>query len=507
MDPTDHDDIVWLHTHLTGQVNGLSTIYEHISFAIRQLQDEKTELQNRVDELEQSNPSAEVRRLREENTLLRARLATAAKEKSEVISERDALLRKLNGVKQLLDGPAFDGRDVGTDAQSAESVPHSVSSTVRPQNDRRARPSRRPSGPAAELMSPARTEASEPKTDVTVMHDTFGRILRSEHPWAASVSGAAQASQPLSAHTSATLTDTWPRSQHAPRRAADGLFVDTRAASSLYSVPQTPPTLRALNADLIGSPQRRPLSTSRVLSLHSSPGMSEGISVQYDATPQPGPGLVGTVTTAATATATRTAAVQKWRIHFAKPPTSATAVALPKPVPTAALVQKLELDEEARRSIDGLSSGPAGTLRLYICDASESGLAFLYDPVLLESQEATYVVEWSETKASQNTRAYIQAAKEKHTDLHTFIYAPRKNGWHYLGQQRWGLTEIKSIWNSLTDPAQRALATRSFKDDDPDWIKRGLEEGKIEQLTIELQQVSLMQPNAGEALLLKKLRN
>jgi hypothetical protein len=47
-----------------------------------------------------------VRRLREENTLLRARLATAAKEKSEIISERDALLRKLNGVKQLLDGPA-----------------------------------------------------------------------------------------------------------------------------------------------------------------------------------------------------------------------------------------------------------------------------------------------------------------------------------------------------------------------------------------------------------------
>jgi hypothetical protein len=51
------------------------------------------------------------------------------------------------------------------------------------------------------------------------------------------------------------------------------------------------------------------------------------------------------------------------------------------------------------------------------------------------------------------------------------------------------------------------LATRCSKDDDPDWIKRGLEEGKIEQLTIELQQISLMQPNAEEALLLKKLRN
>jgi hypothetical protein len=67
---------------------------------------------------------------------------------------------------------------------------------------------------------------------------------------------------------------------------------------------------------------------------------------------------------------------------------------------------------------------PADSLRLYICDIL--GLAFLYDPVLLESTEATYVVEWSEVKASQDSKAYITAAKEKHTELHTFIYAPRK---------------------------------------------------------------------------------
>jgi hypothetical protein len=44
-----------------------------------------------------------------------------------------------------------------------------------------------------------------------------------------------------------------------------------------------------------------------------------------------------------------TKAVQKWRIHFAKPPKSATMAALAKPVTTATLVQNLELDEEAVR--------------------------------------------------------------------------------------------------------------------------------------------------------------
>ena len=90
---------------LTGHVNGLSSIYERIAYTIRELQDDKTALQNRLEELEQGNPSVELRHLREENSTLRARLATASKEKSEITWERDALLRKLNGIRQLVDGP------------------------------------------------------------------------------------------------------------------------------------------------------------------------------------------------------------------------------------------------------------------------------------------------------------------------------------------------------------------------------------------------------------------
>src|SRR6267154_2073496 len=72
-----------------------------------------------------------------------------------------------------------------------------------------------------------------------------------------------------------------------------------------------------------------------------------------------------------------------------------------------------------------LSSEPAGSLRLYISD-SPPGLAFLHDPILLESPEATYVVEWNEAKASQKSKAYIMTAKEKHAKLHTFMYTLRK---------------------------------------------------------------------------------
>jgi len=91
---------------LSGHANDLSTVYERIAFAIQRLQSEKAELQTRIDQLEQDNPSADVRRLRDENSMLRARLATTTRENAEVTRERDALFRKLHGIKQLIDDPA-----------------------------------------------------------------------------------------------------------------------------------------------------------------------------------------------------------------------------------------------------------------------------------------------------------------------------------------------------------------------------------------------------------------
>jgi hypothetical protein len=109
------------------------------------------------------------------------------------------------------------------------------------------------------------------------------------------------------------------------------------ASPSLLPV-SAPAVLRPLHMDVSGSPMRGSNGVSRVLSLNSSPGISEGLSglsLQYDASPRRASGSADAATT-----------VQKWRIHFAKPPSSATAFALPKPVTTATLVQNLELDED-----------------------------------------------------------------------------------------------------------------------------------------------------------------
>jgi hypothetical protein len=304
---------------LSGHAHGLSGIYERISMAIRRLEDEKSALQKKVEELERDDhPTTEAQRLREENATLKAKLATTTKEKSEVSYERDVLLRKLNGVRQLVLDPVVRRASLrcvvptflripllipqlDDKATSDNAEPGLVSTTAaRPLPRVLTVTSTQRTVSAPENFSSARTDISEPVTDVTVMLDTPGRAMRARPRTASARVGSV--SQVLS---SATLGEP---------------FVDVR--SSAYQ-------------DANGSPLLvRPAST---FALNASPGMSEGLSVQYEDIPG---------SSASGASPNKT--VKKWRLHFAKPPSAAEAMAI-KPVTTSVLAERLELDEETVR--------------------------------------------------------------------------------------------------------------------------------------------------------------
>ncbi len=326
--------------------------------AIRRLEDEKLVLRKRVHDLERDDhPASETRHLREENATLRAKLATVAKEKTEVTRERDVLLRRLNGVKQLLDDPAVRrvylsvllsssrwtqlDDNVTSHDEPGPSTALATSSTVVSARDPRAPTSQRAvSGPADGFSSP-RTDLSEPVTDVTVMLDTSGRAIRSRPRTAPTRVG--NGSQP---HSSATLMRL--RAQEAPA-VLNGPFVDARTPTSpptsppFVSAATSPLSMSALhmhapNSDTNESSMRRPISVAHAFALNTSPGMmSEGLSVQYEESPGPGLSAAGPGR-----------AVQKWRLHFAKPPSTAMAMAI-TPMATDMLVEKLELDEKAVR--------------------------------------------------------------------------------------------------------------------------------------------------------------
>ena len=185
---------------------------------------------------------------------------------------------------------------------------------------------------APEGSSSARTDLSEPVTDVTVTLDTPGRAIRSRSGTVPT--RAVSVSQPLSPDTPATTIES-PLRAPETRAILGEAFVDARttpAASPLTL--STAVRTNVSSAIANGSPLRRPASVAHVFALNASPGMSEGLSVQYEDALGPGPSGGAPSKT-----------VKKWRLHFAKPPTAAEAMAI-KPVTTAVLVEKLELDEE-----------------------------------------------------------------------------------------------------------------------------------------------------------------
>src|SRR6266403_3372807 len=86
--------------------------------------------------------------------------------------------------------PKFDGMNVSTDPR-----PESVTSTVRPQHDPHGhlRTVTQQPGSTAVHTSPTHTDISEPRTDVTIVHDPFGRVIRPgvhSHRMAASAAAA-----------------------------------------------------------------------------------------------------------------------------------------------------------------------------------------------------------------------------------------------------------------------------------------------------------------------------
>ncbi|KAI0265037.1 hypothetical protein BC834DRAFT_879774 [Gloeopeniophorella convolvens] len=479
MDNADHEDMdQWFLVECNNIAHNTARIYERVAARVRDLEDENADLRGRLAAGAQESPVAEVRRLHEENAALRAGLATAARAKDELASERDRLLRRLESILRLADVTHLD--DAGpSGAPSTDTDISGSNSTIRPRPRSLARtlsqrslslprahsPSRSPArSPARTERSVSRSEISEPATEVTTRHDTVGRPIRSQP---ASLAAPA-ASQPLSAQSSATLIDGAP--QPLAPAALGPPFVDVRVRA------------------LAGSPVRRPPSAGRLAVLNASPaGMSDGLSVQYEGS-----------------SAAAGGAALKWRIHFAKPPPSLGAGSALGPVKTAALVERLGLDEVTRKSIEDLSTLRTGSLKLHINNTT--GLAFLYDPILLESPDKTYVVEWGHPRLNRNATAYIAQAREAHAALHTLIYASKKNGWYYLGQQRWEPVDINPIWPILTLHAQRALASRRAHDVNAAEMTEQMSAGQIAQLTIELHPTSLLGPNQAESAIMRRLR-
>lgn len=205
-----------------------------------------------------------------------------------------------------------------------------------------------------------------------------------------------------------------------------------------------------------GSPMRVPSTsaltvTNRMASLTSSPGAIseiEGPSVLYDhdhSQPSASPSTRGT-----------SSSRPKWRIHFAKAPT--TSRIAPSFVTQGTLSLALGFDRDIVRThtptheLNSLTpshffrtmcyprqsfSMPLSTIILtysYRLGQHEpnsmrlvvrEGYGFVFDPVVLENPRATYLVDWGDVIKNDEVTRYIASLTANDSALHTFIYSAK----------------------------------------------------------------------------------
>lgn len=290
----------------------LARVHERLARTVQNVEDENTRLRKRIVELEVEVSSGEMGRLRSENARLTAELAAAVPERQELALERDASLKKLQSIRETM-RELLNETKVRYGRFSV--LPHL---TVRPQ------------------------------VAGFTFDDPELAINQEEHEACPAMTGTLSSSagalrRPSSQSSLRTLT---PATNGSPNRhsiaststlvantEATGLgaaFVDSRQAlgKDPYNRPSARHTHRITSAEF-GSPIRRPLPNPRSVSLNMSPGLSDGLSVQYE-----------DLQSSSTGTNVRT----KWRIHFAKPPSTAR-IAM-GPFGSTDLAERLELDDE-----------------------------------------------------------------------------------------------------------------------------------------------------------------
>ncbi|KAF9464358.1 hypothetical protein BDZ94DRAFT_1307889 [Collybia nuda] len=178
---------------------------------------------------------------------------------------------------------------------------------------------------------------------------------------------------------------------------------------------------------------------------------------------------------------------QEWRVHYSKPPASASIST--GPVSHSKLVRCAIIKEETVGDLKSLDLDPEFGLRLHI----EGDRVFVYDPIFLEGPSQTYILEWSRVQVNQKTREYITRGGAKMPVFHTFTFPTTENShkWYYIGMHSWVATELPwSVWESLGQKSRqkllKKLSERCHMQVDEQDIVKMLDSGELSQFCMEI---------------------
>jgi len=177
-----------------------------------------------------------------------------------------------------------------------------------------------------------------------------------------------------------------------------------------------------------------------------------------------------------------------WTIQYSKPPSSTELTFGPLTWDT--LPVRLGLDKETMDSLEALGSSTEHCLRLHLT----RDMAFLYDPIFLESPSASYIIDWGRKMINQKMEMHLNQGVNP--VFHTFVFPKKKDcgEWFYVGAHTWIVAEVWKVWPTLSPRSKqdmtKKLMGRCNGNFDESAIAKMLDDGTFEQFCVHISATS-----------------
>ncbi|OCH92159.1 hypothetical protein OBBRIDRAFT_751832 [Obba rivulosa] len=187
----------------------------------------------------------------------------------------------------------------------------------------------------------------------------------------------------------------------------------------------------------------------------------------------------------------RGSAVPAWYLEYSSPP--ATALVLLGRFTLDYVEGHLALDKKTTSDIESLQKAPGLGLRVLV----DLNVAFIFDPVILEGPDKSYLIDWATPEENLDTTKYLTGGTSKPAARHIFSFQSERDGWYYLGLHILTPVQLDSVWDwhKLSKKGVRTLAAELQKrwasDTRRSDIAAMLEKGDIEQCCFELSSTGL----------------
>ncbi|KIL70205.1 hypothetical protein M378DRAFT_156280 [Amanita muscaria Koide BX008] len=170
---------------------------------------------------------------------------------------------------------------------------------------------------------------------------------------------------------------------------------------------------------------------------------------------------------------------QKWSIYFHRLPKAAKVCK--GPYSWDDLQQIFGLKDEIITSLQSLQSLGDLSMRVYTLQ----NIAFVYDPVFLDSGENSYFIDWGRKQVNEGIIDHFKDPGQ--SVYYTFVFPKFKNMWYFIGAFTWTVANDWLIWPTLGRKSREEIV-KNLKgrccEPDVNTVEELISSGKAEQICV-----------------------